>query len=150
MCTAALAYIVRYIDADNVRNQRWGFLVFSNLRNRKSQVFSSPPVSKLPSTAVSLTHSQISNLNPTMAAASARITVTAMAVIIALATSLYCSSASASDSSVGQFVDNTISSHKIVIFSKTYCPCVTFFILSLYFSVPIYIVESLWIGLYPI
>lgn len=150
MCTAALAYIVRYIDADNVRNQRWGFLVFSNLRNRKSQVFSSPPVSKLPSTAVSLTHSQISNLNPTMAAASARITVTAMAVIIALATSLYCSSASASDSSVGQFVDNTISSHKIVIFSKTYCPCVTFFILSLSFSVPIYIVELLWIGLYPI
>ncbi|XP_057433400.1 glutaredoxin-C4 [Lotus japonicus] len=52
-------------------------------------------------------------------AASARITVAAMAVI-ALAASLCWVSASAS--SVGEFVHNTISSHKIVIFSKTYCP----------------------------
>ncbi|KAJ1439851.1 Thioredoxin-like superfamily [Sesbania bispinosa] len=50
-------------------------------------------------------------------AASARFMLTAMAVI-ALATSLY----SASASSVGEFVDKTITSHKIVIFSKTYCP----------------------------
>ncbi|XP_061371162.1 glutaredoxin-C4 [Gastrolobium bilobum] len=54
-------------------------------------------------------------------AASARITVTAMAVI-AIAITLQWDSSSASASTAGEFVDKTISSHKIVIFSKTYCP----------------------------
>ncbi|KAG5006193.1 hypothetical protein JHK82_024170 [Glycine max] len=49
----------------------------------------------------------------------ARLAVTAL-VLIALATISLQSSASAS--SVGKFVDETITSHKIVIFSKTYCP----------------------------
>ncbi|CAL5184593.1 unnamed protein product [Lathyrus oleraceus] len=53
-------------------------------------------------------------------AASARINVTMMMVMIALAISLYWDSASAS--SLGEFVAKTIDSHKIVIFSKTYCP----------------------------
>ncbi|XP_004488030.1 glutaredoxin-C4 [Cicer arietinum] len=49
----------------------------------------------------------------------ARINVTLMmAMMIALAISLY----SASASPEGEFVHKTISSHKIVIFSKTYCP----------------------------
>ncbi|WJX28288.1 Glutaredoxin-C4, variant 2 [Trifolium repens] len=47
-----------------------------------------------------------------------------MMVMIALAISFYwdSASASASASSVGEFVDKTINSHTIVIFSKTYCP----------------------------
>ncbi|XP_045789635.1 glutaredoxin-C4 [Trifolium pratense] len=53
-------------------------------------------------------------------AASARINVAVMMVMIALTISLYWDSASAS--SVGEFVDKTINSHTIVIFSKTYCP----------------------------
>jgi glutaredoxin 3 len=53
-------------------------------------------------------------------AASARINVTLIMVMVALAISLYWDSASAS--SVGEFVDKTINSHTIVIFSKTYCP----------------------------
>ncbi|XP_020224366.1 glutaredoxin-C4 [Cajanus cajan] len=55
-----------------------------------------------------------------MAASSARLAVTALVLLVAFATiSLQ---ASASASSVGKFVDETITSHKIVIFSKTYCP----------------------------
>ncbi|KAH1209361.1 Glutaredoxin-C4 [Glycine max] len=46
-----------------------------------------------------------------------RLTVTAL-VLIALATV----SLQTSASSVGKFIDETITSHKIVIFSKTYCP----------------------------
>ncbi|CAJ1975819.1 unnamed protein product [Sphenostylis stenocarpa] len=56
-----------------------------------------------------------------MAASYARLTVTAL-VLIALAPTFLQSSASVSASSVGKFVDETINSHKIVIFSKTYCP----------------------------
>ncbi|WVZ20659.1 hypothetical protein V8G54_007981 [Vigna mungo] len=54
-----------------------------------------------------------------MAASYARLTVAAL-VLIALAPTFPQSSVSAS--SVGKFVDETINSHKIVIFSKTYCP----------------------------
>ncbi|KAK7411948.1 hypothetical protein VNO78_03393 [Psophocarpus tetragonolobus] len=52
-----------------------------------------------------------------MAATSAKVTVTALVVITLAATFLQ-----ASASSVGKFVDDTINSNKIVIFSKTYCP----------------------------
>ncbi|TKY72788.1 Glutaredoxin-C4 protein [Spatholobus suberectus] len=52
-----------------------------------------------------------------MAASSARLAVTALLVIASATASLQ-----ASASSVGKFVDETISSHRIVIFSKTYCP----------------------------
>ncbi|KAL2340504.1 hypothetical protein Fmac_008444 [Flemingia macrophylla] len=55
-----------------------------------------------------------------MAASSTRLSVTALVLLTALATISL--EASASASSVGKFVDETISSHKIVIFSKTYCP----------------------------
>ncbi|KAK7329087.1 hypothetical protein VNO77_23233 [Canavalia gladiata] len=55
---------------------------------------------------------------PTMAAASARLTLTALLLIALATTSLH----SLQASSLGQFVDETITSHKIVIFSKTYCP----------------------------
>ncbi|QCE13504.1 glutaredoxin-C4-like [Vigna unguiculata] len=54
-----------------------------------------------------------------MAASYARLTAAAL-VLIALAPTFLQSSVSAS--SVGKFVDETINSHKIVIFSKTYCP----------------------------
>ncbi|KAG2398600.1 Glutaredoxin-C4 protein [Vigna angularis] len=54
-----------------------------------------------------------------MAASYARLTVAAL-VLIALTPTFPQSSVSAS--SVGKFVDETINSHKIVIFSKTYCP----------------------------
>ena len=57
-----------------------------------------------------------SSSNSTMAS---RLTVTAL-VLIALATV----SLQTSASSVGKFIDETITSHKIVIFSKTYCPYV--------------------------
>ncbi|XP_027338844.1 glutaredoxin-C4 [Abrus precatorius] len=53
-----------------------------------------------------------------MAAASARVTITALLLIALATTSLH----SLQASSVGQFVDETISSHSVVIFSKTYCP----------------------------
>ncbi|RDX66748.1 Glutaredoxin-C4, partial [Mucuna pruriens] len=49
----------------------------------------------------------------------ARLTATALVVIVLATTTLQ---TSASDSSVGKFVDETVTSHKIVIFSKTYCP----------------------------
>ena len=62
--------------------------------------------------------STCSNSNSAMVA---RLAVTAL-VLIALATISLQSLASAS--SVGKFVDETITSHKIVIFSKTYCPYV--------------------------
>ncbi|KAF7837981.1 glutaredoxin-C4 [Senna tora] len=50
-------------------------------------------------------------------AATARMTVTAM-LLVASAISLYCAEASSSS----EFVHKTITSHKIVIFSKSYCP----------------------------
>ncbi|MED6210036.1 hypothetical protein PIB30_060301 [Stylosanthes scabra] len=52
-------------------------------------------------------------------AASARFT--AAMVLLAVATSLF-HFTQASAPSVGEFVDTTINSHTIVIFSKSYCP----------------------------
>ncbi|XP_054807377.1 glutaredoxin-C4 [Prosopis cineraria] len=50
-------------------------------------------------------------------AGAVRMTMTAMLVILG-AISLYCAEAS----TTAEFVHNTITSHKIVIFSKSYCP----------------------------
>ncbi|OIV98384.1 hypothetical protein TanjilG_16711 [Lupinus angustifolius] len=53
--------------------------------------------------------------------ASTRMMVTTMA-IIALSTCFLHFVHASTSSSVGEFIDKTISSHKIVIFSKSYCP----------------------------
>ncbi|KAF1892586.1 hypothetical protein Lal_00011053 [Lupinus albus] len=52
---------------------------------------------------------------------STRMMVTTMAMIALSTCFLHFVQASTS-SSVGEFIDKTISSHKIVIFSKSYCP----------------------------
>ncbi len=48
--------------------------------------------------------------------------VTAMAMMMMTLSTCVLHGVQASSSSVGEFVDKTVSSHNIVIFSKSYCP----------------------------